>query len=69
VTIAPSHSLAGDFTTHQTGVGWESDIVKFNSTVVSLENQKQRITAMNFIALKSQEEPRFVISTEGRNLS
>jgi hypothetical protein len=44
-----------------------------------LENQKQRITAMNFIALKSQErkETRFVISTpsaklrvnSGRNLS
>jgi len=52
----------------------QSDIVKFNSfshTVVRLENQKQRITAMNFIALKRQErkETRFVISTEGRNLS
>jgi hypothetical protein len=35
----------------------QSDIVKFNSfshTVIRLENQKQRITAMNFIALKSQ---------------
>jgi hypothetical protein len=60
----------------------QSDIVKFNSfshTVMRLENQKQRITAMNFIALKSQErkETRFVISTpsaklrvnSGRNLS
>jgi hypothetical protein len=53
--------------------GRESDIVKFNSfshTEMRLENQKQRITAMNFIALKRQErkETRFVISTPSAKL-